>query len=156
MYCHDWHTLSINLKKNVHYIIMLILLVTLKWFICNRIINHFPNHYEISRKDLLVKNIKRYRRELEKEGNMMAERGESKYLFLDFIPVTFVLPADYNMFVEEYRKAPQSTWIMKPCGRSQGSGIFLINKLSKLKRWSREAKTPFQQQFTKESYVISR
>nr|CAI5858997.1 unnamed protein product [Callosobruchus analis] len=122
----------------------------------NQLINHFPNHYEISRKDLLVKNIKRYRRELEKEGNSLAERGDSKYLHLDFIPVTFVLPADYNMFVEEYRKAPQSTWIMKPCGRSQGSGIFLINKLSKLKRWSRESKTPFQQQLTKESYVISK
>lgn len=127
----------------------------LSLFSC-RIINHFPNHYEISRKDLLVKNIKRYRRELEKEGNQIAERGEAKYLYLDFIPVTFVLPADYNMFVEEYRKAPQSTWIMKPCGRSQGSGIFLINKLSKLKRWSREVKSPFQQQLTKESYVISR
>ncbi|XP_018331645.1 probable tubulin polyglutamylase TTLL1 [Agrilus planipennis] len=123
----------------------------------NQIINHFPNHYEISRKDLLVKNVKRYRRDLEKEGNLMAERGDSKYLHLDFIPVTFVLPADYNMFVEEYRKAPQSTWIMKPCGRSQGSGIFLINKLSKLKKWSREAKNPLQPQLSiKESYVISR
>lgn len=86
----------------------------------------------------------------------MAERGDSKYLYLDFIPTTFVLPADYNMFVEEYRKAPQSTWIMKPCGRSQGSGIFLINKLSKLKRWSRESKNAFQPQLSKESYVISK
>lgn len=104
-----------------------------------------------------MKNIKRYRRELEKEGSLLAERGDySKYLYLDFIPITFVLPADYNMFVEEYRKTPQSTWIMKPCGRSQGSGIFLINKLSKLKKWSREAKTPFQQHLTKESYVISK
>lgn len=132
----------------------------------NQMINHFPNHYELSRKDLLVKNIKRYRKELEREGNPLAEKTEvplpngqvlTRYIHLDFIPVTYVLPADYNMFVEEYRKSPQSTWIMKPCGKSQGAGIFLINKLSKLKKWSREAKTPFHPQLTsKESYVISR
>jgi tubulin polyglutamylase TTLL1 len=100
-----------------------------------RLINHFPNHYELSRKDLLVKNIKRYRKDLERDGSPLAEKVNDggicgpKYLYLDFIPVTFVLPADYNMFVEEYRKNTQSTWIMKPTGKSQGAGIFLINKL---------------------------
>ncbi|CAB3230025.1 unnamed protein product [Arctia plantaginis] len=132
----------------------------------NQLINHFPNHYELSRKDLLVKNIKRYRRELERDGNPLAEKADvvlpngqigTRYLHLDFIPVTYVLPADYNMFVEEYRKSPQSTWIMKPCGKSQGAGIFLINKLSKVKKWSRDAKTAFHPQLSnKESYVISR
>ncbi|XP_070493278.1 polyglutamylase complex subunit TTLL1 [Chironomus tepperi] len=128
----------------------------------NQIINHFPNHYELSRKDLLVKNIKRYRKDLERDGSALAEKVNDggingpKYLYLDFIPVTFVLPADYNMFVEEYRKNTQSTWIMKPTGKSQGAGIFLINKLSKLKRWSREAKTSFHPAIGKESYVISR
>lgn len=131
----------------------------------NQMINHFPNHYELSRKDLLVKNIKRYRKELERDGNPLAEKAEvilhggqvvTRYVHLDFVPVTFVLPADYNMFVEEYRKSPQSTWIMKPCGKSQGTEIFLINKLSKLKKWSREAKAPFHPQLSKESYVISR
>jgi len=67
-------------------------------------INHFPNHYEITRKDLLVKNIKRYRKEQEKDGNPLGEKNDlGKYVHLDFIPTTFVLPADYNMFVEEYR-----------------------------------------------------
>src|SRR6218665_1520684 len=35
----------------------------------------------------------------------------------DFIPITFMLPADYNLFVEEFRKNPSSTWIMKPAGK---------------------------------------
>ena len=30
-------------------------------------INHFPNHYELTRKDLLVKNLKRTRRQLDRE-----------------------------------------------------------------------------------------
>lgn len=129
-------------------------------------INHFPNCYELSRKDLLVKNIKRYRKDLERDGSLLAEKADcsgtasssicSKYLHLDFVPTTFILPADYNMFVEEYRKNPLSTWIMKPCGKSQGAGIFLINKLSKLKKWSREARNTFTPQIGKESYVISR
>ena len=90
-----------------------------------QIINHFSNHYELTRKDTMVKNIKRYRRDLEREGNPLAEKsGEGiptkisshfsdaffinspmpgRYLYLDFIPTTFILPADYNMFVEEYR-----------------------------------------------------
>ena len=28
--------------------------------------NHFPNHYELTRKDLVVKNIKKYRKEMER------------------------------------------------------------------------------------------
>lgn len=29
-------------------------------------LNHFPNHYELTRKDLMVKNLKRMRKQLEK------------------------------------------------------------------------------------------
>ena len=87
-----------------------------------RIISHFPNHFELTRKDLLVKNVKRYRRDLEREGNPLAEKTrEGKYIHLDFIPITFMLPSDYNMFVEEFRKNPSSTWIVKPGGKSQGA-----------------------------------
>ena len=45
-----------------------------------QIINHFSNHYELTRKDTMVKNIKRYRRDLEREGNPLAEKsGEGAY-----------------------------------------------------------------------------
>lgn len=46
-----------------------------------------------------MKNIKRYRKDLERDGSPLAEKTESnqpggaRYLYLDFIPVTFVLPA---------------------------------------------------------------
>jgi len=37
--------------------------------------------------------------------------------FPDFIPVTYILPSDYNLFVEEFRRNPSSTWIMKPAAK---------------------------------------
>lgn len=49
----------------------------------DQMVNHFPNHYELTRKDLLIKNIKRYRKELEKEGSPLAEKDENgKYIYL--------------------------------------------------------------------------
>lgn len=124
----------------------------------DQVINHFPNHYELTRKDLMVKNIKRYRKDLEKEGSLLAEKDEpGRFIHLDFIPVTFMLPADYNLFVEEFRKNPNSTWIMKPCGKARGIGIFLINKLSQIKKWSRDNKSGnFSTPSGKDTYVISR
>eukprot|EP00397_Hematodinium_sp_SG-2012_P022549 GEMP01023372.1.p1 GENE.GEMP01023372.1~~GEMP01023372.1.p1 ORF type:complete len:345 (+),score=73.64 GEMP01023372.1:533-1567(+) len=62
--------------------------------------------------------------------------------------MTFVLPQEYSMFVEEFKKGGQeieigngqkkkdsNTWIMKPIGRSQGTGIFLMNKLNQIQQW---------------------
>ena len=52
-------------------------------FMSYRVINHFPNHYELTRKDCIVKNIKRYRKDLEKDGSPMAERDEhGRYVHL--------------------------------------------------------------------------
>ncbi|XP_063843784.1 polyglutamylase complex subunit TTLL1-like isoform X2 [Scylla paramamosain] len=123
----------------------------------NQMINHFPTHYELTRKDLLVKNIKRYRRELEREGSPLAARDATgRYIHLDFLPTTFMLPADYNLFVEEFRRNPNTTWILKPAGRSQGVGIFLVNKLAQIKKWSRDTKSSFNPALVKDTYVISR
>ena len=102
----------------------------------NQVINHFPNHNELTRKDLMVKNIKRYRKDLEKIDSPLAIKEDNgNFKYLDFIPSTYMLPADYNLFAEEFKRTG-GTWIMKPAGKARGIGIFLINKLSQLKKWS--------------------
>ena len=42
----------------------------------HRMISHFPTHYELTRKDCMVKNIRRYRKDLERDGSPLAERDE--------------------------------------------------------------------------------
>jgi tubulin polyglutamylase TTLL1 len=111
-----------------------------------QIINHYPNHFELTRKDLMVKNIKRYLKDL--------SRDPTAQVPADFVPVTYLLPADYTLFVEEFRRNPNAMWIMKPTSRSQGKGIFIINKLAQIKKWS--AQSRWAQMPLKEAYVISR
>ena len=36
---------------------------------------------------------------------------------IDFIPVTYMMPADYNLFADDFRRDPNHTWIMKPAAR---------------------------------------
>ena len=50
----------------------------------------------------MVKNIKRFRKDMEKENN----------------PIAYILPGDYTIFVEEFKKNPNTTWIMKPTSRA--------------------------------------
>jgi len=100
-------------------------------------VNHFRNHYELTRKDLLVKNIKRAQRQAQREGQ--TEEAQS---FAACSPTTFVLPMEYSMFVEEFKKqqAGGAIWIMKPVGKSQGKGIFLFDKLSQVSGWRQDPK----------------
>ena len=92
----------------------------------------------------MVKNIKRYRRDLERDGNPLAEKDEKGcYIHMDIIPNTYTFPGDYNIFVEEFRRNPNTMWIMKPSSKAQGQGIFLVNKLTQLKKWQQESKMPF-------------
>ena len=93
-----------------------------------QLLNHYPNHYELTRKDLMVKNMKRYLKDIAKDPSIPVPQ--------EFVPVTYLLPADYTLFVEEFRRNPNAMWIMKPTSRSQGKGIFIINKLAQIKKWS--------------------
>ena len=136
----------------------------------DQIINHFPNHGELTRKDMMVKNVKRYRKEMEKEYALLGVTGEvgggggggsgdgdvDPLDELDFVPATYTLPADYSLFVEEFRRNPASTWIMKPARGAQGTGIFLINKLSQIKKWATGGRYPQGGASTTATYVVSR
>jgi len=97
-------------------------------------VNHFRNHYELTRKDLLIKNLKRMKRHLER-NDQLAEA--QRY---NFYPSTYVLPQEYSLFLEEFKKSSGATWIMKPIGKAQGKGIFLFNKLSQISDWKKDHK----------------
>jgi len=116
-------------------------------------INHFRNHYELTRKDLLVKNVKRMIKTVDKEY------GKAEAAKFDFISTSFVLPQDYALFQEEFRKNPGSIWIMKPVGRAQGKGIFLINKISQINQWKKDprlTRSASENQDQVETYIIQR
>ena len=114
-------------------------------------VNHFRNHYELTRKDLLIKNLKRIKKQLEKEDRYAAttrhlpracvvltrlfrQAEAAKY---DFFPQSYVLPSEYMMFENAYISQPGLTWIAKPTARAQGKGIFLINDLRDVKDWKK-------------------
>ena len=75
-------------------------------------LNHFRNGRELCRKDLLVKNLKRMKRGLQRDGQVDQAKA------YDFMPLSFVLPREYAMFVEEFKRSG-GVWIMKPIGRSR-------------------------------------
>jgi tubulin polyglutamylase TTLL9 len=99
----------------------------------NHKLNHYRNGRELCRKDLMAKNLKKRRRALEKEGRYDEAQA------YDFIPTTFVLPREYSMFVEEFKKVG-GVWIMKPIGSAQGKGIFLFTRLSEISEWKTDYK----------------
>jgi tubulin polyglutamylase TTLL9 len=78
---------------------------------------------------LQVKNLKRAKKQLEREDRA------SEAANYDFFPITYILPNEYQMFVEEFKRNSNSTWIAKPVGKAQGRGIFLFNDLRDIKSW---------------------
>ena len=81
-------------------------------------INHFPKSFEITRKDLMIRNI----------SKMQAKFGNAHY---GFLPQTFILPAETSNFLEYHERQKKSRnphwYIIKPHNQSQGRGIWLSN-----------------------------
>ena len=92
---------------------------------------HFRNHFELTRKNLMVKNLKRLKKQLERES-------KSEAVKCDFFPTTYELPSEYHIFVEEFKKNPGTVWIMKPIAKSQGKGIFLFRRLKDITEWKKD------------------
>ncbi|KAI9184597.1 putative tubulin polyglutamylase ttll9 [Blastocladiella emersonii ATCC 22665] len=100
-------------------------------------INHFKNHYELTRKDLLVKNMKRMMKETAK-APARTGGGKDVAARYDLISKSFVLPQEHALFQEEFKRNAGTVWIMKPVGKAQGRGIFLINKISQVNGWRKD------------------
>lgn len=87
-------------------------------------INHFPNSYNLGRKDAMYKNIHDLEEEFPDE--------------FDFCPHTYIFPQDADAF-EQARNDPNydpetdlKLWIFKPSASSCGKGIRIITKDSEI------------------------
>jgi tubulin polyglutamylase TTLL9 len=69
-------------------------------------INHFPRFYELTRKNLLAKNLKRF---VKMKKNTDPELRENIEELLSFFPTTYDLPDQWHMFVEEFKKQRKET-----------------------------------------------
>ena len=112
-------------------------------------VNHFPNNYELTRKDMMYKNLKLFKKELERDKRY--EEAKS----YDFFPLTFHMPSEFTMFVDEYKHSPGTIWIMKPAGKAQGKGIFLVTSLNQLYKWKNSLKGG-EENAIDETYVCQR
>ncbi|CAE6915918.1 TTLL5 [Symbiodinium natans] len=74
--------------------------------------NHFPNSWQLGRKDLLGKNIHRMKRQFPKDYNIM--------------PLSFSLPEDGQAWAQAREQNPEALWIWKPVNLSCGKGIRLL------------------------------
>ena len=81
-------------------------------------VNHFPRSHEITRKDLMYKNL----------AKMQILHGARAF---DFVPKTYIMPQDAGQLEYEMGLI-EAVWIVKPSASSQGKGIFLTSKFSEV------------------------
>ena len=98
-----------------------------------QIVNHHPNTYEITRKDLLCVSL----------NKMIDKFGIDHF---NFCPETFILPDELSKFYFAFNALKKSLWIVKPSASSQGRGIYLVDNLSEI---------PIDEQFIISRYLSS-
>lgn len=78
-------------------------------------VNHYPRTVELTRKDLLVRTL-----------TTLRERcGPAAF---EYLPTTFVLPAEADALANAMSRDRSGAWIVKPVSSSRGRGISLISQ----------------------------
>lgn len=128
-------------------------------------VNHFPRFYELTRKNLLAKNLKRYVKMKKSSKSTDPELREKIAEVMSFFPTTYDLPDQWHMFVEEFKKEREKRdggkfskpiWIMKPISKSEGKGIFLFKDLKDIHDWKHNGKNRKGDTEEAESYIVQR
>jgi hypothetical protein len=90
--------------------------------------NHFPNTWQLGRKDNLWKNVNRY--SLFYSPSMRRKFGEE----YEICPQTYLMPEDHKRLTAERETDPKALWILKPVASSCGRGIRLLGASEKAPR----------------------
>ena len=92
----------------------------------NQLISHFPNSWELTQKNSMIRNIKRYTKDIKRQQLECSQAEiDSSSMGSSFkgdfiIPSSYLLPSDYAVFCYEYRKQPNALYIAKPAAGAQG------------------------------------
>ena len=108
---HDWNVMWVGCSAKLYLY---------EGLHANQRINHFPNSFEITRKDKMYSNLM----------VMQDKFGAEEY---GFFPETYLMPDEFAKFCPRYRNDKETKWIVKPSNSSQGRGIHILESLVALK-----------------------
>jgi hypothetical protein len=83
-------------------------------------LNHFPRNCELTRKDLLYKNISKFQ--------MLFPSLKP----FGFVSEAYLLPNESKFLEEAMEKNSNQLWIIKPVSSSQGRGIYVTNEFKEV------------------------
>ena len=96
----------------------------------NRFVNRFKNSEQLTRKNLLCLKFREYLLQFPNVHN--------------FLPTTFIIPQEFQNFVESF--SSHEIWILKPANKARGLGIFLINSLNDIPKKLQNGHQPQQEE----------
>ncbi len=79
----------------------------------------------------MIRNVKKFRPFVK---SVQLVDGTFVELSSQIAPMTFILPQEYSLFVEEFNRDQGTKWIFKPSNQSQGKGIQIVSKAAQVKQ----------------------